>query len=208
MQQWFYLFLPLCSDGEILLGFGAVGEMRESLPWLWFLHCGICSSDLGNSIMSLSCCLVKMDFTACAGIRFFSPPHPLPRVIRTPDSMMGFLTCSETCVFSSFVCSNVSEEMNILLVALFPLPERDVLLCVNIGVLLFNSWENYVCILILQVWLSQICLLTVPETCAQNRLLKNSPGWLGRCRPEMAFLGSQRTSLACTRKRPSSTSLG
>ena len=68
---------------------------------------------------------------------------PLPHVIRTADSMMGFLTCSETCGFSGFVCRNASEEMNIVLVAKFPTSERDeTLLCVNAGVLLFHSWEN------------------------------------------------------------------
>lgn len=41
-----YLFLPLCSDGEILLGFGAVeGEMRGEPPpavvsVLWDLQLG------------------------------------------------------------------------------------------------------------------------------------------------------------------------
>lgn len=37
--------------------------MRESLPWLWFLCCRICSSYLGNPVMSLNRWLVKVDFT-------------------------------------------------------------------------------------------------------------------------------------------------
>jgi len=51
--------------------------MRESLPQLGFLRCGICSLDLENSIMSLSCWLVKMDFAACAGIELFLPSPTL-----------------------------------------------------------------------------------------------------------------------------------
>lgn len=47
------------------------------------------------------------------------PPHP---IIWTLDIVMGCLNCVETCgFFSGYICSNVSEEMNSLLVALFPL---------------------------------------------------------------------------------------
>lgn len=93
---YLYLFQSVCRDGEVLFGFGGVeGEMRESLPWLWFLRCRICSLDVGNSVMSLKCWLVKVDFAAC-GSRgwFFFPSVP---VVQTPDSTIGFLACSETC---------------------------------------------------------------------------------------------------------------
>lgn len=93
---YLYLFQPLCRDGEVLLGFGGVeGEMRESLPWLWFLHCRICSLDVGNSVRSLNCWLVNVDFAACvSGGWFFFLSVP---VVQTPDSTIGFLACSETC---------------------------------------------------------------------------------------------------------------
>lgn len=90
------LFQPVCSDGEVLLGFGgAEGEMREGLPWLWFLHCRICSLDVGNTMMSLNFWLVKVDCAACASeVCFFFLSVP---VVQTPDSTTGFLACRETC---------------------------------------------------------------------------------------------------------------
>lgn len=93
---YLYLFQPVCRDGEVLFGFGGVeGEMRESLPWLWFLRCRICSLDVGDSMMSLNCCLVKVDVAACASKGwFFFPSVP---VVQTPDSTIGFLACSEAC---------------------------------------------------------------------------------------------------------------
>lgn len=46
-------------------------------------------------------------------------------------------------MFSSSACSNVSEEMHVMLVVYFPdLKGWSALLCVSIAVLLFNGWEN------------------------------------------------------------------
>lgn len=92
---YLYLFQPVCRDGEVLLGFGGVeGEMRESLPRLWFLCCRICSLDVGSSMMSLNCWLVKVDFAARASKGWFFPSVP---VVQTPDNTTGSLACSETC---------------------------------------------------------------------------------------------------------------